>query len=425
MKTKITLLLIYLVLISHGINAQITIDTNNFNWSKIEDSSPVTLNYTDADNGDGLNDGAMLLKSSATTPALQGLQYSLGGNPQTAEQINLEVKYFQIGSSFLKFKIQVYNATDNLVLGESAIFTTAAGVVGTATFAYTFTASSVGDQIIVRFVRADDLNPVRQAGIDYLKVSGQFISMQAPLVPFDTDVYNWTKIENSSGVVFVTNDADNGDGLNDGAIQIKGTANTPALQGVQYLLTGNPISGGQISIETKYYSNSSSFATFKMQVYNVTDNIVLAESTAITVSANSAPASALLSYIFTASSVGDQIAVRFVRADDLNPVRIAALDYVKVNGKFVTMEPPVLCSPTFSFDLPLTTATPSEINDLVAIRASLSNQLLGTTPPSASQMTTAISQYNALNIMVTGNKITGNPITDDAQISFLKMFAVI
>jgi hypothetical protein len=420
MKFKITLFLFYLVLMPNVTKAQITIDTGHFNWSKIEDSNAVTVDYTDADNGDGVNDGAMLLKSTATTPVLQGVQYVLAGNPLDGEQINLEIKYYQIGTSYLRLKMQVYNVTDNLVLAETAVLTTSTGVVGTATLTYNFTASSEGDQIMVRFVRADDLNPVRGAGIDYLKVNNQFISMQAPPVPFDVTDFAWSKIENTTLVSTVNTDADNGDGLNDGAIVLRGTATTPAIQGVQYMLTGTPFNNGQISLETKYWQTAASYCKFKMQVFNVTDNVVLAETAAVTTSTG-VVGTLMLSYVFTASSVGDQIAVRFVRADDLNTSRQAALDYVKVNGQFINMT--VLCKPTFNFDLPLTTATTTELNDLAAIRASLSNQILGTTAPTTAQMNSAIASYNALNITVTGSKITGNAITDDAQIGFLKMFA--
>lgn len=419
MKTKITLLLFYLVLISHGVNAQITINTNGFNWSKIEDATPIALDYTDADNGDGLNDGAMLLKSAANTPALQGIQYQLAGSPTNGELINLESKYYQIGSSYLAFKIQVYNVTDNVILAQSTQAITSTGVVGTATLSYTFTDSSVGDQIIVRFVRTDDLNPVRQAGIDYLKMNGQFISMQAPPVSFDVSDFAWSKIEDATPVSTVKTDADNGDGLNDGAVLIKGTANTPAIQGTQYLLTGSPFANGQINLETKYWQTAASFCKFKMQVFNVTDNVVLAESAVATTGAG-VVGTLTLSYVFTASSTGDQIAVRFVRADDLNPVRQAGLDYVKVNGQFINMLP--VCKPTFNFDLPLTTATTSEINDLAAIRTSLSDQLIGTSAPTTTQLNTAINDYNALNITVTGNTITGNPVTSTAQIGFLRTF---
>ncbi|AOW10587.1 polysaccharide lyase family 8 super-sandwich domain-containing protein [Flavobacterium gilvum] len=420
MKKKITQLLFYLFLISGAARAQITIDTGHFNWSKIEDASPISVVNTDADNGDGLNDGAMVLKSAATTPSLQGLQYQLAGSPVSGEQINLEVNYYQIGTAYVKFKMQVYNVTDNLVLAESPVILTATGGVGTTPLSYTFTASSVGDQIIVRFVRADDLNITRQAGIDYLKVNGQFISMQAPPINFDVSDFAWSKIEDATPVSVIKTDADNGDGLNDGAIALKEAANTPALQGVQYLLTGSPFANGQINIETKYWQLGLSFCKFKIQVYDVTDNVVLVESP-IATTGSGVVGTLTFSYVFTASSNGDQIMLRFVRADDLNPVRQAGLDYVKVNGQFIDMLP--VCKPVFNFDLPLTTATPSEISDLAAIRASLSDQLLGTTPPTSAQLDTAINDYNALNITVNGNTITGNPLTTSAQVNFLKTFA--
>lgn len=240
-------------------------------------------------------------------------------------------------------------------------------------------------------------------------------------VSLSTTNYNWSRIENSTPVLApATNDADNGDGAGDGAMQIKGTANTPALQGVQYLLGGAPVLGEQINLEIKYYQIGSSYLRFKMQVFNRTDSLVLAETATFTTSTG-VVGTGTLSYIFTAASAGDQILVRFVRADDLNPVRGAGIDYLKVNSQFVNMLP--ICKPTFSFDLPLTTATQSEIDELAQIRANLSDQFLGTTAPSTTEMDAAIAQYNLLNITVTGSTINGNPVTAPGQYAFLKTFA--
>ncbi|MDH7461697.1 Ig-like domain-containing protein [Chitinophagaceae bacterium 26-R-25] len=399
-----------------------TFDVSHFNWSKIGDSTAITLVNTDADNGDGLNDGAMLLTGN-TTPALQGIQYLLVGAPHAGEQINLESKYYQGTSSYAKFKMQVYDVTDSLVLAETAVITTSTGVVGTATLSYIFTASSAGDQIMVRFVRADDLNPLRVTALDYVKVNGQFIGMlppPAPPVSFDVSNFNWSRIENSNPVSLAYTDADNGDGLNDGAMLVNGSASTPPLQGVQYLLSGTPFNGGQISLEVKYYQGSSSYAQFKMQVYDVTDSLVLAETGILTTSSG-AVGTATLSHVFKTSSAGDQIMVRFVRAGDLSTLRIAALDYVKVNGQFVNMT--VICQPTFNFDLPLTTASTSAINDMDTIHNRLSDLIVGTTAPTTAQLNTAVTQYNALNIAVSGYNITGNPITNVNQLGFLKTFA--
>jgi chondroitin-sulfate-ABC endolyase/exolyase len=426
MKQKITLFSVFLLLATNHICAQVSIDPANFNWSRIENATAVEpLVTNDADNGDGLNDGAMLLKGTSNTPATQGIQYLLGGSPTNGQLVSLETKYYQNATSYVKFKMQIFSITDNLILAQTADLTTATGVVGTGTFSYTFTTASVGDQIAIRFVRTDDLNPVRVLAIDYLKIGTQFVSMTPPPVvgqlALDQANYNWSRIEDATSTApIVTNDADNGDGLNDGAIQIKGTANTPAIQGIKYLLGGTPVVGEQINLETKYYQYASSYAKFKMQIFNVTDNIALAETASFT-TASGVIGTGTLSYVFTAASVGDQIAIRFVRTDDLNPVRVAALDYLKVNTQFVNMLP--ICQPVFNFDLPLTTATASEISDLAAIRTSLSNQIIGTTAPTAAQLATATAQYDALNIVVTGSTITGNPITVTSQIDFLAIFA--
>ncbi|WP_029278510.1 Ig-like domain-containing protein [Pedobacter borealis] len=247
-------------------------------------------------------------------------------------------------------------------------------------------------------------------------------SISAQITTADVDYVNWSKIENTTPPTVVTTDADNGDGANDGAMLLKGTANTPALQGLQCLLTGSPLTGEQIDLEAKYYQASTSYLTFKIQIYNVTDNIILAQTANITVLGTATvPASGTLSYTFTAASAGDQIAIRFVRADDLNPVRQIAIDYLKVNGQFINMRR--LCRPVFNFDLPLTTAATAELNDLNTIRTNLSNQLLGTTAPSATALNNAVTQYNALNITVVGTNISGNAITSTNQIGFLKTFA--
>ncbi|WP_264564010.1 polysaccharide lyase family 8 super-sandwich domain-containing protein [Flavobacterium sp. N3904] len=240
-------------------------------------------------------------------------------------------------------------------------------------------------------------------------------------VTIDPLNFNWSRIENTTPVYsLATNDADNGDGLNDGAMQIKGTATTPALQGIKYLLGGAPTNAQQISLEAKYYQNASSYVKFKMQIYNSTDNLVLKETAVIT-TATGIVGTATLNYTFTTASVGDQIYIRFVRADDLNIVRVLAIDYLKIGTQFVNMLP--ICQPIFNFDLPLTTATTTEVNDLNAIRTSLSDQVLGTVSPTTIEINDAITQYNLLNIVVNGNTITGNAITDVNQINFLNTFA--
>lgn len=150
-----------------------------FNWSRIENTTPVVLLDKEVVNGDANKDGAVLLKATANTPDLQGIQCSLQGTPRYLEQIDLEVKYYQSEVSYVRFKMQLFDVTDNLVLAETPEITAKnQGIVGTATLSHTFKPSNIRDQIVVRFVRTDDLNPVRVLAIDCLKVNGRFVKMK-------------------------------------------------------------------------------------------------------------------------------------------------------------------------------------------------------------------------------------------------------
>lgn len=181
MKTKITLLLIFSLLISNAIKAQIGGDkpTLIFNWSRIENQTPVNFLDKEVANGDSNKDGAVIVKGTVNTPELQGIQCLLQGTPRYLEQIDLEAKFYQAELSYVKFKMQLFDVTDNIVLAETPEITAKLqGVIASATLSHTFKPSSIRDQIVVRFVRTDDLNPVRVLAIDCLKVNGRFVKMK-------------------------------------------------------------------------------------------------------------------------------------------------------------------------------------------------------------------------------------------------------
>jgi len=390
-------------------------------WTKVESTSPISVLYTDADNGDGLKDGAVAVVGPGPTVPLQGVQCELSGSPLEDEPISLEAKFYPTSTSYIKLRMQLYNVTENRVLAESADVTFSGTTIGTASLSYVFNDESVGDKIIVRLIRTDDLLALRVSAVDYLKVNGQFVDIyqKAPLTGKDG---SWTKIENTSPIAMDFRDADNGDQLHDGAIEIKGVANTPALQGLQCKLSRSPINGEQINLEAKFYATSTAAVKLKMQLYNVTDNLVLAESAESTFSGTTV-ATSTLSYTSTLANLGDQILIRIIRSDDLDTSRTSAVDYLKVNGQFVAVYK--ICKPVYNFDLPLTTATTAEINDLNTIRTRLSDQILGgvTSDPSTTALNTAITQYKALNIEVQGTDITGSNITAPSQVTFLNVFA--
>ncbi|WP_281228974.1 hypothetical protein [Flavobacterium aquiphilum] len=179
MKIIIPFFAIGLFMISSAAKAQIGIDKLNYNWSRIENDLPVVLGGNEVANGDANKDGAVLIKGNANIPTVQGVQYLLPGSPGNLKQINLEAKYYQYDLSYVKFKMQLFDVTDNIVLAETADFVAKIqGEVATASLSYVFKPSNKHDQIAVRFVREDDLNPVRILAIDCLKVNGKFVKIK-------------------------------------------------------------------------------------------------------------------------------------------------------------------------------------------------------------------------------------------------------
>jgi len=172
-----------LLFITKQLYAQIVVDHTNFGWSRIENKIPVIFVHNDGE----LPDSA-LIKGIAATPKLQGIQYLLGGTPVLGETLNLEIKYFPNLAPCCRFKLQVYDGADSVVLSETGdLVAPKEGAAGIEILSTVFKASSVGYQIVVRFVRTDNLNPANSVTIDYLKVNSELVNM----TPFCKPIFNF------------------------------------------------------------------------------------------------------------------------------------------------------------------------------------------------------------------------------------------
>lgn len=191
MNSKITLLSIAFLLTGISLTAQIKVDNSAYKWSRIEDGDALSnkVNYTtnDGDNGDGAKDGAIRVKGIDTTASEQGVQYALAGKAVLGETINIETVCYQNASSNVKFKVQLWDATASALLSEIKAMTLTSSstppagtgaVFPTLNLSYTFVDADVNHQVEVRFVRMDDLNIVRELGIDYLKVNNVSVKMK-------------------------------------------------------------------------------------------------------------------------------------------------------------------------------------------------------------------------------------------------------
>ena len=212
----------------------------------------------------------------------------------------------------------------------------------------------------------------------------------------------------------VNDDADNGDGVADGAIFVDGQFTTTG-QGAAFTFGGTMQLNEEITISTFTYNRNSSFVSFKIELYNLTNNKVLKTSSIITHLGNvTTPVNTILSYTAKATDIGAILQARYIRTDDGNTGRNFAIDNIILTGP---------CPFTVTPDLPLIASNPTIEAEIIGAVNKFSNSYLGINAPSASALTNAENAYNALNISVTGGTITGNALTSFSNLGFLKTFA--
>lgn len=225
-------------------------------------------------------------------------------------------------------------------------------------------------------------------------------------------------------------DGDNGDGLNDGALGVNGLDTIGPL-GALYTFQGSMVDGETYAVETSVYNYVSSYIKYNVQLYNLTDNIILTTSPLITIIGGViTPENTTVSYIATNTDSGDVLQLRYVRentAASNHTARDFAIDNVRFNGDLIESDYLFFTKPTI--DILSVTPTSTELAEMDSMLSEMSDYILSTTVPSSSNITAAISNYNTLNIVTTENTIDGSmPVPERAITvwgsgSFLKTFA--
>jgi hypothetical protein len=218
----------------------------------------------------------------------------------------------------------------------------------------------------------------------------------------------------------VTNDLDNTDGIADGAISVNGNTAVSG-QGITCTLGGTMQLNDSLLIKTYTYNVNSSYVSFIIQLFNLTDKRVL-DSTFVSLAQNNqTPRFTVFNYNALSSDVGDVLEVRYIRTDDGHIARDFVIDNLSINNNFVSLTEP--CASTQIPDLTLTNSNAIIESEINLAYKRFSDNYLGTVAPSTSELNTAIDRYNALNIIVSGSSISGNTITSFKEASFLKIFA--
>lgn len=93
------------------------VNTTSGTWSPVGDVTLTTV-YDDADNGDGIGDGAIFVDGNSAT-GVQGAIFTFGGVMDFDEELNVSIYTYNRNNSFVKFRIQLFNATTNTILVTS------------------------------------------------------------------------------------------------------------------------------------------------------------------------------------------------------------------------------------------------------------------------------------------------------------------
>ena len=161
------------------------VNTSSGAWTPIGDVN-LSIVKDDADNGDGVGDGAIYVDGQSNVVG-QGAAYTFGGSMKLGETISISTTTYNRNASYVNFRIQIYNKTDNLVLKTSSIITHGSGdttPVNTV-LSHTVVATNVGDVMQVRYIRTDDGSTGRNFAIDNLSLNGTFVSLSlAQICPF-------------------------------------------------------------------------------------------------------------------------------------------------------------------------------------------------------------------------------------------------
>ena len=322
MKKNTLLTLLLTAVFSYTVNSQI-----QSTGSYLPIGNTIITNVTDdADNGDGVNDGAKLIDGQSEEVG-QGAIFTFDGVMESAQNYNITTTIYNSGNSFCGVTVYLYNKTDDTQLTTPTDSDLLGGNIDNLTIPYTSVATDAGDILELRFVRDDNGATSRNFSIDLITLNG--VAVGPTPLPEVYEDGEWTPILNTL-LVNVTNDEDNGDSLNDGALFVDGQS-VEIGQGAKFTFTQKMVSGVAYEIKTTVYNPGTSFCKGNILLYNTSDNTTLSTTTFGV--AGAAVQNITLNYTTTATDENDELELRYVKDFDGNTSRDFVIDIATVNGK--------------------------------------------------------------------------------------------
>ncbi len=158
-------------------------DVTAVRWSGTGAVPTLSIIFTDADNSDGVADGAMLVDSQSTGGQF-GASYSAGSFDAIGEELEFSAAWWNPNASFVWVNVRLQNTTDGVTLATSGDIlrngNDATPVL--VDFTYTALAGDVGDNLEIRFVQqpAGTTSTARDFAVDRFSVNPDDVVVPEP-----------------------------------------------------------------------------------------------------------------------------------------------------------------------------------------------------------------------------------------------------
>lgn len=298
--------------------------------------------YDDADNGDGVMDGAHLFDGKDSVGPL-GAIFNFNGTIEDGETYNVATYVYNSGNSYADFYVILYNKTKGTELDVSDRIVVQKNDAGATLVevSYVGTAADAGDKLQLIYER-EELNTGRDFKVDNISLNGTIITVVEPPLDPVSPSGTWGVIDED----YPVGESDGPTVLKvygEDAVILEGTilvdgrnGATGNNQGAKFTLAETITAGTRYKAATELYNPRVSYVNVKLQLYNVTEDKALATSARINMLGT--PAGGVLtvgsesvSYVATAADAGDVLEIRWIRDDGGNTARDFGISKATIN----------------------------------------------------------------------------------------------
>ena len=367
---KITLLASFLLGVVSTSNAQVSVTGS---YSVGVGSVTITNVTNDEDNGDGVGDGAKFIDGADGSATDEAVYFTFDGTIEEGTSYTVNTTLYNVNTSYCDITVFLYNKTD-----ETELTSVVAGVqpfnhvdgddIKAVELNYTALASDAGDVLEVRFVKTQ-AGAYRNYAIDILQLGGVAVGPTQVISPNG----GWSSIK-STILSNTTNDADNGDGVGDGAIFVDGTT-VELAQGAAFTFDETMQEGDTYELITNVYNSGGSYSKVIVSLFNKTDGTELVASPTTNLPGITGVAEITLNYTALASDAEDVLEIRYVKDFDGNTSRDFSIDNVSINGASIStdlstllIEDKILSESILVYPNPLSTVLNIQGTDAVSIK---------------------------------------------------------